>query len=77
MNNNFYTKIRIRYEERICPNGFEDIINKLASEHIFGLDIIKDKLCILELCDEWYGVELTKQDCIELSNMFKFISENI
>ena len=44
MNNNFSTKIKPRYEERICPNGFEDIVNKLTIEQIFGLDIIDDKL---------------------------------
>lgn len=77
MNNNFYTKIKPRYEDRISPNGFEDIINKLAQEQIFALDIIEDRLYIIELCDEWFGMELTKQDCIDLSNMFKFISENI
>lgn len=32
---------------------------------------------IEECCDEWYYHNLTKEECIELSEMFKEIAENI
>lgn len=72
MKNNTYT------EEYglIIPNGFEDIMHKLSDNRVFGLEFIDDALHITELCDEWFCMKLTKEDCLELSNMFKFISDN-
>lgn len=32
---------------------------------------------IMECCDEWYYHNLAKEECIELSEMFKEIAENI
>ena len=32
---------------------------------------------IVECCDEWYYHDLTKEECLELSEMFKEIAEAI
>ena len=32
---------------------------------------------ILECCDEWFSHDLTKEECLELSKMFKEIAESI
>lgn len=77
MNKDKYTTIMSQgYDELIVPVGFEDIINRLAEERVFGLKNIEEDLWIGEQCDEWFGMKLTKDDCITLSNMFKFISDN-
>lgn len=32
---------------------------------------------IMECCDEWYDHRLTKEECLELSEMFKEIADDI
>lgn len=56
------------------------IIEKLKEERVvdFGSDYEKgfDGSCwIGEACDDWYDYDLSKNDCIELSNFFIELSD--
>lgn len=52
------------------------ILSKLESKRIFVLETHScDVLHIREACDEWFDMELTKDDCLKLSELFKDLGE--
>lgn len=52
----------------------KDILFKLKSKRIFALEVC-EVLYITEMCDEWFDMELTKDDCLSLSELFKDLGE--
>jgi hypothetical protein len=73
------------------PSEFESTLNgnKILQKHRNLLKTLSDDraMCvgykeegifyILECCDEWFSHDLTKEECIELSKMFKKIAKEI
>lgn len=70
---------------------FDELINRnvVLKKHKTLLKVLSDDktmmVCydenegyyIMECCDEWYYHNLTKEECIELSELFKEIAEVI
>jgi hypothetical protein len=70
---------------------FEELINdnKILLKHENLLKTLSDDRVMIvchsdesgyyieECCDEWYSHDLTKEECLELSELFKEIAENI
>jgi hypothetical protein len=51
-------------------------INRFYEERIFGIGRTEDnEAYIFEACDEYFSYGLSKQDCLELSEFFKALSE--
>ena len=55
------------------------VLEKINSERVFSIQNQNDEFWLVEECDEYFLHELTKQDCLELSELFseiaKFIKE--
>lgn len=56
-----------------------DLLSKIDDERVMCVCYDKEKndFSITECCDEWFTYHLTKDDCIELSELFKEIAEAI
>lgn len=56
-----------------------DVLSRLDDERVMCVCYEKDKseFSITECCDEWFTYYLTKEDCIELSELFREIAEEI
>ena len=55
-----------------------DLIKKLAYDRTFGVFYDEeDGFWIEECCDNYFNHTLTKEECVELSEMFKEIAEII
>ena len=44
---------------------------------VFEIKECKGKLYLLELCDEYFAIELTKEMCEDLAEVFKTIAQEI
>lgn len=59
--------------------SIEKYLKKINSERVFSIQNQNDEFWLVEECDEYFLHELTKQDCLELSELFpeiaKFIKE--
>lgn len=54
----------------------KEILFRLESAQIFTLEGYSDgSLCIREMCDEWFNTDLSKEECIKLSELFKDLGE--
>ena len=47
------------------------------SERVFSIQNKNDEFWLVEECDEYFFHELTKQDCLELSELFAEIAKLI
>lgn len=68
------------YHKHPVFNGHRALLENLSDEERvveIGYDEDKKEFFIVERCDEYFCHTLTKQDCIELSELFKKISEAI
>lgn len=55
-----------------------NLINDLACDRIFGVFYNKeDGFWIEECCDNWFIRNLTKEDCLELSELFAEIANEL
>lgn len=55
-----------------------DIIEKMIDKRVFGIFCDKEKgFWIEECCDNWFGYNLTKEDCLELSRLFQDIANEL
>lgn len=56
-----------------------DILSKIDDDRVMCVCYNKEKneFSITECCDEWFTYRLTKEDCIELSELFREIAEAI
>ncbi len=58
---------------------YRKVLEKINSERVFSIQNQNDEFWLVEECDEYFLHELTKQDCLELSELFseiaKFIKE--
>lgn len=56
-----------------------DMLSKIDDERVMCVCYDKEKnaFSITECCDEWFTYHLTKEDCIELSALFREIAETI
>lgn len=51
------------------------LLDRLVTDRVFGVFYTEeDGFNIQECCDDWYSHELTKEECLELSEMFKEIA---
>lgn len=52
--------------------------NCLLNERVFSIEFFEDgHICIFEGCDGYFYHELSKEECMELSNIFKELAEEI
>ena len=57
---------------------YEDLLRTLSNDRVMCVGYEPDgTFYIQECCDEWYYHNLTKEECVRLSEMFKEISEAI
>lgn len=55
-----------------------ELINTLSNDRVFCiLHTNEDGFFIEECCDNYYSHILTREECVELSNMFKEIAEEL
>ena len=52
-------------------------VEKINSERVFSIQNQNDEFWLVEECDEYFFHELTKQDCLELSELFAEIAKLI
>lgn len=53
------------------------LLDRLYEKRVFGLgkDEKTELVYIFEACDGYFGQNLSRQDCLELSKFFKVLSE--
>lgn len=57
---------------------YRKLLKTLSNDRIMCVGYkLGGKFYILECCDEWFSHDLTKEECLELSKMFKEIAESI
>ena len=49
----------------------------IKENRVFEISEYEGKFYLLELCDEYFGVELTKEMCEDLAKVFKTIAQEI
>ena len=56
-----------------------ELLKTLSDDRVMcvGYQENNNSYYIVECCDEYFGYDLTKEECIELSEMFKEIAEVI
>lgn len=54
-----------------------DLLRKLSSDRIMCVGYDKGNFYLIECCDTYFYHELTKEECKELSELFKEIAEAI
>lgn len=59
--------------EDICSDN-DYILSKMRIERIFTLEENGDDIEIVDGCDDWYSLTLTKNDCLALSKLFNDLS---
>lgn len=63
--------------QNLIINKYKDILSRLSDERVMTVEYDSGYYFIYEKCDDWFCHKLTKEDCLELSNLFKEISEKI
>ena len=56
---------------------YRTVLEKINSERAFSIQNKNDEFWLVEECDEYFLHELTKQDCLELSELFSEIAKLI
>lgn len=56
-------------------NKHEKLLEKLEDERVFSIECSNGEFYILEQCDEYFSYSLTKEECIELSELFRELAE--
>ena len=57
----------------------KDLLNAFEAARVFSIcaslesDMVE--VDVIEMCDEWFGKELTKTNCLELSELFAELAE--
>jgi hypothetical protein len=55
---------------------YEDLLRKLVDDRVMCVGYEQDgSFYLVECCDEYFIHDLTKEECLELSEMFKDIAE--
>lgn len=55
-----------------------ELLRNLSDDRIMCVGYEQDgRFCLMECCDEYFYHDLTKEECLELSKMFKEIAEAI
>lgn len=57
----------------------KDLLKMLSDDRVLCIGYEEDGsgYYIMECCDEWYYHDLTKEECLELSELFKEIANSI
>lgn len=56
----------------------KDLLETLSDDRVMCVGYKQNGgFYIVECCDEWFGHDLTKEECLELSEMFREIAERI
>lgn len=57
---------------------YSDLLKRLSDDRVMCIGYEQNgNFYIMECCDEWFAHDLTKADCIELSELFREIAEAI
>ena len=57
---------------------YTKLLQTLSDDRIMCVSYTQDNsYYLVECCDEWFDHKLTKEECLELSEMFKEIAEAI
>lgn len=56
-----------------------DIISKMEKERVFSIQRYQHngRYNISEACDNWFNIDLSKEDCLQLAELFKDLAEVI
>lgn len=70
------------FRETLCDNKIlqkhKDLLRVLSNDRTMCVGYEQDgTFYIQECCDDWYYHNLTKEECMELSEMFEEIAEAI
>ena len=55
----------------------KDLLETLCKDRVMCVGYESDTFYIRECCDEWYNHDLTREECIELSELFKELAQEI
>lgn len=57
---------------------YTKLLQTLSDDRIMCVNYTQDNgFYLVECCDDWFDHKLTKEECLELSEMFKEIAEAI
>lgn len=67
------------YEEYKHPvlEKHRSILETLMDERVFTVWKTEEGFCVVECCDEYFGYDLNKNDCLELSKLFQDLAEEL
>lgn len=63
--------------EGISFGKCEETLKKIAEQRVFNIYQNEGKFTIYEMCDEYFGVDLTLEMCENLSELFSKIADKI
>ena len=67
-----------RGEEHRILKKHKEILERLLNKRVFSIEFFKDgSICIFEGCDGYFYHELSKKECMELSDLFRELGEEI
>lgn len=68
--------VRDEKVDELLP-GREEILDMMEDRRVFGISLSSDSrsFVIREMCDEYFAVRLTKDQCLELSKLFADLAE--
>ena len=66
-----------RFMSKVEFEKYKNLLEKINSERVFSIQNKNDEFWLVEECDEYFFHELTKQDCLELSELFAEIAKLI
>lgn len=53
----------------------KELLQKLSDDRVVGVLCTDGEISLIECCDVWFSHSLTKEECIELSELFKELAE--
>lgn len=53
------------------------LLNNIKQQRVFEIQTYKDKICIIERCDEWFSIELNKKEMLELAKVLNEIANEM
>ena len=73
------TSIKQLYTDKLKKilDDYSDIQFKFIDDRVFCIDVDENGIELIEQCDGYYSHKLTKQDCFDLSELFKKLGDEL
>ena len=66
------------FEEKPVVKRHGELLKLLADkERTFAIVWYDDRIMLMECCDDCFGHDLTKKECLELSDIFRELADEI